>query len=196
MPPAGRRLLLLVTTQTYRAGAFIAASRALNVDLTVASERAQALAALHPNGHLHLDFRSPESALAVIRDFADKHPIHAVIGADDECALLAARAAEMLGLRGAPARAVSAARDKLSARESFAAAGLLSPPFAVLPLQAPAAVIAAGPLAPEAPADLRAIGFPCVLKPRGLASSRGVIRADDATGFATAFARIRRILER
>jgi biotin carboxylase len=190
-----RRLLLLVTTQTYRAGAFIAASRALDLELTVASERPQALAAMHPEGHLVIDFRTPDAALALIREFAREHPVHAVIGADDECAVLAARAAEMLGLRGAPPAAVAAARDKLRAREMFAAAGLHTPPFAVLSFDSPAAVIKAGPLAAEASAELRAVGFPCVLKPRGLSASRGVIRADDAAAFAAAFARIRRILE-
>ena len=190
-----RRLLLLVTTQTYRAGAFIAASRALEVDLTVASERAQALASLHPQGHLLIDFRAPGAALAQIHEFAARHPVHAVIGADDECAVLAARAAEMLGLRGAPSVAVGAARDKAQARESFAAAGLHTPPFAVVPHHAPAAVVAGGPGASEAPAELRAVGFPCVLKPRGLSASRGVIRANDAAQFAAAFARIRHILE-
>jgi len=188
-----RRLLLLVTTQSYRAGAFLAASRALDLDLTVGSERAQALAAHHPEGHLVLDFRAPDAALARIREFAREHPVHAVIGADDECALLAARAGEALGLAGHSPAGVATARDKAMAREAMAAAGLATPPFAIVPLGASLAWAAAG--AAAAPAEIAAVGFPCVLKPRGLSASRGVIRADDPHAFAAAFVRIGRILE-
>ncbi len=190
-----RRLLLLVTTRTYRAGAFLAAARALDLELTVGSERAQALASRNPEGHLVLDFRDPGRALARIVAFARETPVHAVIGADDECAALAAQAAEALGLRGHPAAAVAAARDKRHARERFAAAGLPTPPFATVGFDAPASWRERGPGAEDGPADLRAVGFPCVLKPRGLSASRGVIRADDRPAFGAAFARIRAILE-
>jgi biotin carboxylase len=38
------------------------------------------------------------------------------------------------------------------------------------------------------------VRYPCVLKPLVLSASRGVIRADDAAGFVTAFARVAAIL--
>src|ERR1019366_706543 len=39
-------------------------------------------------------------------------------------------------------------------------------------------------------------GFPCVLKPLGLSASRGVIRANNAAEFISAFERIRHILDK
>src|SRR5205823_12862743 len=39
------------------------------------------------------------------------------------------------------------------------------------------------------------VHYPCVLKPLRLAASRGVMRADDAPGFAAAFGRVKGILE-
>src|SRR6185369_15801124 len=43
-------------------------------------------------------------------------------------------------------------------------------------------------------AAARRVPYPCVLKPRVLSASRGVIRADDPAAFVAAFARIRAIL--
>ena len=53
-------VLLLMMSHTYRAGAFLDAARALGVEAVVGSERPQALASLHPLGHLVLDFGRPE----------------------------------------------------------------------------------------------------------------------------------------
>src|SRR5229473_2213962 len=47
---------------------------------------------------------------------------------------------------------------------------------------------------PLAAAQARRAAYPCVLKPRVLSASRGVIRADDQAAFVAAFARIRAIL--
>ena len=55
-----QRLLLLMTTTTYRAQAFLEAAKRLDIPVTVGSERAQALAAVNPAGHLTLDFSAPE----------------------------------------------------------------------------------------------------------------------------------------
>ena len=41
----------------------------------------------------------------------------------------------------------------------------------------------------------RGVRYPCVLKPLRLSASRGVIRADDAPGFVSAFRRLQAILE-
>src|SRR5262249_48726994 len=74
------------------------------------------------------------------------------------------------------------ARDKRLSREAFARAGLLTPPFFTVPLDE----------SPEEWADR--MPYPCVLKPRGLSASRGVIRANDPSEFLAAFERIREIL--
>src|SRR5439155_1519595 len=45
-------------------------------------------------------------------------------------------------------------------------------------------------------AAARRVRYPCVLKPRALAASRGVMRVDDPAGFVTAFRRLEALLER
>ena len=176
------RVLLLAATNSYRAGAFLAAARRLGFDVTVASDRAQALAAANPLGHLTLDFIDVERASAAIEDFARRAPIDAVVAADDDGVVLAAAAAQRLGLRHASVEAARAARDKLRMREGLARAGFAEPWFVAVPLEGDPAAAA------------RRVPYPCVLKPTQLSASRGVIRADDAWAFERAFHRIVRLL--
>lgn len=176
------RVLLLLSTRTYRAKAFLEAARRLGVAVVVGSERQQALARQAPHTTLTLDFRHPERAAEQIAAFAATRPLAAVVGVDDDTTLVAALAAEALGLPHNPVEAVRASRDKYVARQRFAAGGLPSPRFALVPLSADATVAAR-----EAP-------YPCVLKPVALAASRGVIRADDPGEFGQAFRRIAAML--
>jgi biotin carboxylase len=81
-----------------------------------------------------------------------------------------------------PLAAARATRDKRVMRELLARAGVPSPAFTTVRLDEDPAAAA------------RRVRYPCVLKPRVLSASRGVIRADDPAGFAAAFARIRAIL--
>jgi len=53
------RLLLLMTTTTYRASAFLDAARRLQVTVVVGSDQPQALEALTPGSTLSLDFFHP-----------------------------------------------------------------------------------------------------------------------------------------
>jgi len=179
----GGRLLLLVSTTSYRAGAFLDAARRLGTPVAVASDRRQALADLNPAGHLTLDFNDADRALDAILEAARRDPIAAVIAADDDGAVLAARAAAALGHAGNPVEAVARARDKLRMREALAAAGRFSPAFREASLA-------------EDPERLaREVRYPCVLKPTFLAGSRGVIRVDDARRFAAAFSRVAGIVK-
>jgi len=184
--PARRpgRVLLLVTTQSYRAGAFVEAAQRLGAPQTVGSERPQALAGFNPDGHLTLDFSAPEVAVEVIRRFAARRPLAAILAADDEGVLTAALAARALGLAHHPPEAVATARDKYRMRRALAAAGIPTPRFHRFPLDADPLALA------------REVEFPCVLKPLGLAASRGVIRADDPEQFAAAFRRVAALLGR
>ena len=171
-----------MSTRTYRAKAFLEAARRLGVAVLVGSERRQALARQAPNTTLTLDLRHPERAARQIAAFAAEQPLAAVVGVDDDTTLVAALAAEALGLPHNPVAAVRASRDKYAARQRFAAAGLLSPRFALVPLTAAPATAA------------RTAPYPCVLKPVSLAASRGVIRADDPAEFVHAFRRIAAML--
>jgi len=176
------RVLLLMTVTSYRAGAFLDAARSLGVPVVVGSDREQALAPLHPDGHLTLDFADEPRAVSDIAAFAKARPLDAVIAADDDGVILAARAAEVLGLAHAPVAAVRAARSKLASRKTFARAGLPTPRFEAVPVMADPVSLA------------RRAAYPCVLKPLHLAASRGVIRANEPKELIAAFTRIAALL--
>jgi formate-dependent phosphoribosylglycinamide formyltransferase (GAR transformylase) len=181
---SGQRVLLLMTTTTYRAHAFLDAAARLGIPVVVGSERAQALAAVNPGGHLTLDFTAPEAASRSIVEFANTYPIGGVVAADDDGVILAAMASEALGLPQNPVAAVAAARNKYRMRQILAAAGLRSPRFWSFPLD-------------QDPGEMaRQVEYPCVVKPLALSASRGVIRADDPAQFVAAFRRIVAILQR
>jgi biotin carboxylase len=185
-PPRGHehRLLLLMSTTTYRAQAFLDAARRLDVPVTVGSERPQALAAVNPAGHLTLDFSSPAEASRTISEFARVYPISGVVAADDDGVILAAMASAALGLPHNPVEAVEAARDKSRMRELLADAEIRSPRFWRFAIQ-------------DDPVEMAVrVEYPCVLKPRSLSASRGVIRADDPAQFVTAYERLIAILRR
>ena len=176
------RLLLLMTTQTYKAEAFLAAARWLGVHVVVGSEQPQALAALNPDGNLTLPFQSPEEATRRVLAYAATRPLDAVVAADDDGTVLAAEAARALGLLHNPVEAVRTACDKLATRSALRAAGLAVPHFARWGLH-------------EDPHEIaRRTAYPCVLKPLHLSGSRGVIRANHPEEFVGAFARLKAIL--
>ncbi len=177
------RLLLLLPTHTYRADEFVDAAKRLGFDLTVASEVPSSLESQHPTELITLDFDDPESAVAGCKAFAARCPLTAVIGPDDDTAVLAAKMSQDLGLPSNPVAAVQAARSKILQREQLRDHGLPVPDFQVLELS-------------EDPREIASnIPFPCVLKPMSLSGSRGVIRANDPDEFVAAHARLRSILE-
>ena len=178
-----RRVLLLMRTRTYRARAFLAAAERVGVAATVATEREQPLAALTPGATVALDFDDLQLAEQQIRAFADRYPLGAIVGVDDDTTVLAAQLAAMLGLPHNPVAAVKAARYKDVMRLVLSEAGLPSPAFWVFGTD-------------QDPHHLATrVSYPCVLKPLALAASRGVIRADDPPSFVSAFETIREILD-
>jgi biotin carboxylase len=176
------RLLLLLPTSTYRTAAFVEAARQIGADLTVASEQPSTLESANPAGLLTLDLQRPERAADAAAAFARQHPFDAVVGVDDDTAVVAAAVAERLRLRGNSTSAAVAARDKHRQRELLAEAGVPIPRFALHTLDED----------PHALAER--IGYPSVLKPLRLSASRGVIRADDPGSFLSAHARLKSIL--
>lgn len=179
-----QRLLLLMTTTTYRAHAFLEAARRLDVPVVIGSERPQALAAANPAGHLTLDFQAPDEAARGIAEFAAHYPIAGIVAADDDGVILAAIAAAALGLAHNPVEAVMAARNKYRMRQVLATAGLRCPRFRRFAIDDDPAAIA-----PQ-------VDYPCVVKPLSLSASRGVIRADGPVQFVAAFRRVVAILRR
>ena len=158
------------------------AARQIGVELTVASEQPSTLEAANPAGLLTLDFQHPQRAADAVLAFARDHPIQGVVGVDDDTAILAAGIAERLKLRGNPVQAALAARDKHRQRELLAKAGVPVPRFLLKRLT-------------DDPREVgKTITYPCVLKPLRLSASRGVIRANNATEFVTAHARLKAIV--
>ena len=176
------RLLLLLPSSTYRASAFVDAVRRLDVLLTVASDRASALAAHQPSGLLTLDFGDPGRAAEQARTFASEFPVAAVFGVDDDTALVAAAVAAELNLPGVPVNATRAARDKQLQRRILAECGLPVPGFTAHDIAEPAEIVAQSAL------------YPCVIKPVALSASRGVMRADSPEEFVRMHTRLARIL--
>ena len=179
-------LLLLVPTRSYREGDFLAAAHRLGVDVIVGSDLCHTVEERvgAPEGHVSLDYRRPDRAANVIVALAHERPIAGVVPGDDGTAVMAAIAAEQLGLPHNPPDAARRAGAKHLQRAVLRAAGVPVPPFALHTLAEGSEHAAA-----TSP-------YPCVLKPVGLSGSRGVIRADDPASFAAAFRRIQGILRR
>lgn len=176
------RVLLLMATQTYRAGAFLEAAAKLGLQAVAGTQATHALSHLNPAGHLALDFHDLEGATDRIVEFAALHPLDAIVSTEDEGALLAAMASDALTLRHSPLLAVRRARDKYQTRQTLAAAGLHTPEFHRFSVNDdPRRIVGQ-------------VGFPCVVKPLALAASRGVIRADDPDQFVAAFQRVAALL--
>jgi biotin carboxylase len=176
------RLLLLMTTTTYRAHDFLEAARRLGIDAVIGSDRQQALAALTPGKTLVVDFLHPEAGVHAITAFAAERPLDTIVAVDDDGALVAALASETLGLPHNSADAVAAAQNKHRMRQLMADAGVPTPRFWCVSRDAEAAEVG------------RQISFPCVVKPLFLSASRGVIRADDPSQLAAAFRRVGALL--
>jgi formate-dependent phosphoribosylglycinamide formyltransferase (GAR transformylase) len=178
----GPRLLLLLPSTTYRAAAFVEAARRLDIELTVASDHTSVFAEQQPERLVTLDFANPARAVTEVAAFAARHPVAAVVGVDDDTAILAATFAEALGLPHNPVAATQAARDKHRQRVLLAAAGVPVPRFRI------------HQLAEDPASAARDAGYPCVLKPLCLSASRGVTRVNSPGEFLAAHRVLREIL--
>lgn len=180
------RLLLLLPTTSYRNAAFLAAGKALGVEIVACADYCHQLA---PSWGLpatmSLPFDRPELAVETLlrilagADGDAPRKLDAVLAVDDTGLELAALLSRRLGLPGNQPAAVRRLRDKLAFRELLRANGFNCPPFFHLPDGRYA-------LPPT-------LAFPLVVKPRQLSASRGVIRADNDDEFMRAVLRAREI---
>ncbi len=175
------RVLILSTTTGYQLRAFGASAARAGIDLMFATDRCDHLDDPWRDAAVPVRFHEEEASLAAILAAARERPLDGVLAVGDRPVVLAARAAQALGLPGNPPAAARASAHKALSRERFAAAGLPVPWFVEIP--------------PGAEPDSR-IQFPCVVKPLGLSGSRGVIRADTPAQLREAVARVRRLLAR
>jgi Biotin carboxylase len=176
-----KRVLLLMSPATYRAGAFLQAAQRLHLEAVVGLDLPAALAD-YWQVPLGLEFQHLEQAIQTIREYAQQHPLTAILSVDDSATELAAYASKALGLASNSPQASEAARDKLLMRQLMAEGGAPCPIFRIFKLADHPATIA------------QKVAYPCVLKPRRLSGSRGVIRANNPTEFISAFRRLQQIL--
>lgn len=176
-----KRVLLLMSPATYRAGAFLNAAKKLNLSVVVGIDLPETLTE-YWHVPLGLDFANPQIAVISIVEYAREHPFTAVLSLDDSATELAARACAALGLPHNSPQAAEAARDKLLMRTLMSQGGAPCPIFRPFYLR-------------DDPAwNAGQVTYPCVLKPLRLSGSRGVIRADTPGEFVVAFQRLKRIL--
>jgi len=178
------RILLLSTTTGYQLRSFTDSAERLGIELVLATDRCHHLEDPWRDGAIAVRFHEEDASLAAIVDAARARPLAGVIAVGDRPTVLAARVAQTLGLPGNPPSAAEASRSKKLMRRKFAAAFMRTPWF--LEFDAGENVDAVA----------RRLSYPCVVKPIGLAASRGVIRADTPEAFTAAVSRVRALLAR
>ncbi len=176
-----KRVILLMSPATYRGGAFLSAAKRLNLEVVVGIDLPETLAE-YWHVPLGVDFTAPQASVQTIVEYAQEHPIAAILSVDDAASELAAFASEALGLAHNSPKAAEAARDKLLMRSLMSKGGAPCPVFRPFFLSADPAWVATR------------VTYPCVVKPLRLSGSRGVIRANNPDELVAAFNRTSRLL--
>jgi len=169
------KLLLFASTTGYQIRNFADAVRRAGAELTLATDRCHVLDDPWGDRAIAVKFDRIAESVESLRGLR----FDGVAAVGDRPAVMAAAAADTLGIPFHPYAAARACHDKHLARELFRAAGMRVPRFFEV----------------EGPEDAARAEYPCVLKPLGLSASRGVIRADNPSEFGKAYARIRRMGE-
>jgi biotin carboxylase len=165
------KVVLFASTTGYQVREFDAAASSLGVELVLATDRCHILDDPWADRAVAVRFDDPEFGMAGL---AARGPFDGILAVGDRPAIAAADATAALGLRFHSPEAARAANDKFLTRESFRVAGLRVPRYRLV--------------SGEGCAD--ALRYPCVLKPLHLSASQGVIRANNAAEFRTAFSRM------
>src|SRR5215469_6137667 len=135
---------------------FADAARRLGFEAVLATDRCHVLEDPWGDRAIPVRFDEPHAAAEAI---AQAGPFDGIVAVADRPTLVAALAAERLGLQYNSPASVEAARNKFLARQRFETAGLPVPRFFRIPLaQDPAEAAVRAP-------------YPCVLKPLGLSAS-------------------------
>ncbi|MCI0687679.1 MAG: ATP-grasp domain-containing protein [Sporichthyaceae bacterium] len=170
MTPTERPLLLLITTggRPYREYLLRSILTGYRVHLLLGAEPSWECEYLHGWTVLS-DLTSTtdvEEMVAAAREVNQREPLQGVLSWDEARILQSAKVAAEFGLPGGDPDMIMRCRDKHLTRQTLAAAGVPQP-RSVLTSSLDDALAAAAE-----------IGYPVVLKPRALAASLGVVRAD------------------
>ena len=179
----GSRVLLVATTTGYQTRSFGEAAEKLGVRLVFATDRCDQLEDPWWDQAVPIRFHDEEHSTAAILEAVNGTPVHGVLAVGDRPTVIAAYAAEALGLRGNSPDSACASRNKLASRLALRSAGLPVPWFQPVLADRDARGLA------------ELIPYPCVVKPLAMSGSRGVIRADSRHEFVAAFDRVVALLQ-
>src|ERR1700722_7947596 len=182
-PKVRPRILLFTAKLGYQTRAFDAAAKKLGVDLVFVTDRCHQLDDPWHDRAVPVRFEAPEEAAYAVIEELSRLRVDGVLALGDRPTLAAAYVSRGLGIEANPPGGVDACRSKLRLREVFRDAGLPTPWFRSVPLQA----------IPE-PA-LMGMAYPCVLKPISLSASQGVVRVNNREEFVAGAGRLKRLLE-
>jgi biotin carboxylase len=130
----------------------------------------------HVRGGTVLDLMDRDAVVAAARALAATTPVVGVLSWDEALIVTTAHVARELGLPGAGVDGIEGCRDKFRSRTVLAAAGVAQPHFEFVTDEV------------RAVAAAEDIGYPVIVKPRGLGASIGVVLAEDADSVRGAFA--------
>jgi len=188
--PPSTRVLLLTTARTYRGDAFRMAADRLGIEVVRAVDMRSELSQ-HWQLELGIDYSDPNRAAEQIAQFSKKMPLDAILAVDDSGTLVAAKASALLGLHHNSPQAAEAARDKYLMRSMFAAHNAAHSAEQITKHNHVASPwFQRFSTADDLDEVAELVPYPCVVKPRDLNGSRGVIRANSATEFRAAVARL------
>lgn len=177
------RVLLFATTTGYQTRTFGEAAGRLGVEIVYATDRCDKLADPWADGAIAVRYHDHPASLAAVHEAAAARPVSGILAVGDRPTVLAAEAAQALGLPWHPPDAARLARDKRAARHAWRVAGVPVPwSQSVTTRNDPVAVS-------------RELEYPVVIKPTILSGSRGVMRANDPREFVAAFERLVRLLD-
>jgi biotin carboxylase len=174
-------LLLLIGSSSRRSRRFVLESVVKRYRLWLMQPAQVSWEAPFVEGNTVVDNTDAARLVDAARALAQTMPIGGVFCYDEGLVWPAAHVSQALGLPGNTPETMAACRDKHATRAALATAGVPQP-----------ASVGVRSL-DEAVAAADGIGYPVVLKPRGLAGSMGVVLVPDRDGLAAGYAAARGI---
>lgn len=177
------RVLLVSTTTGYQIRSFGEAAARLGIGLVFVSDRCDQLEDPWWDQAIPVRFHDPMRSVESVMSASGVARPDGIVAVGDRPAVLAAHLAKAFGLKGHSVEAAARSRNKLATRRAFKEAGFPVPWFEQVSVNGDPSDIA------------RRVPYPAVIKPSALSGSRGVTRVDSPAEFATAFDRVRRLLQ-
>ena len=125
-----RRVLLFSHTTGYQLRAFNEAAERLGIELVFATDRCHQLDDPWQDRAIPVRFYDLAPSLNLIARRARETPVHGILAVGDRPVILAAYAAQALGIPWHSAAGAEASTDKRRSRAAFAAEGFPAPRFA------------------------------------------------------------------